>query len=212
MVRSNNDSVEHGCIICSLSRTVIDLNHLFGYYPGSKDDDFFGEVIMIKFIFSAITACVIAFSVVSCGGDQKVEKKNETQVIKQADQLAKTVNIDEHLAAALAGTEQSRTGRHDAIASLAKKDAQSGDPGQYVAAIEHIRTVYPNFYKDAATMEKTLYYGYLLDYLFQDSDPRSKLGWDTVAAIKYVYRGHEKVEDEAPQNRLKKIKMDLQRL
>lgn len=100
----------------------------------------------------------------------------------------------------------------DSIASRAKEAAQAGiTDEQRDEAVNFIAEHYPDFYADNETMERAMYYGYLLEYAYQD-DPNSiypYLGQDTYQAIKYVYRNVETVEDEATQLNLEQIEEEL---
>jgi len=69
-----------------------------------------------------------------------------------------------------------------------------------------------DFYGSAKEMEKYMWYGFLLDYKYDDSDPRSELGTDLTQAIKYVYRGHEKETDAGTKENLRQIDKDLSRI
>lgn len=97
----------------------------------------------------------------------------------------------------------------DKIALQARDDAKLIDDKKVQEAISFIRDTYPDYFTDNEIMEKTMYYGYLLDYAFEDSDPYAKLGVDTYQVVKYVYRNVETVEDEATQENLKQIKDSL---
>lgn len=164
----------------------------------------------------SLLCIALCFWVAGCGSDEK--PKEAPKPAAAAVEPAKPVkaakpgapaDIDKYLAEALAGKEQGSTARADAIAKLAKKDAAERAASQNTVAVDFIVATYPNFYADAATMEKAMYYGYLLDYSFGDGDPRSRVGYNTVKSIKYVYRGAEKATDDATQKNLKKIAKDL---
>ena len=64
----------------------------------------------------------------------------------------------------------------DYLSKVAKEDAKSTAVSDSVA-IDFIRNTYPNFYTDNATMEKAMYYGYLLEYRHQE-DERSCFSTD----------------------------------
>lgn len=100
----------------------------------------------------------------------------------------------------------------DKIALQAREDAKLIDDKKVQEAISFIRDTYPDYFTDNEIMEKTMYYGYLLDYAYEDSDPYAKLGVDTYQVVKYVYRGAESVEDEATQANLKQLKDSLDNL
>lgn len=100
----------------------------------------------------------------------------------------------------------------DKIALQARDDAKTINDDLTNEAITYIRDTYPNYFTDNETMEKTMYYGYLLDYAYDDSDPRSSLGTDTYQVVKYVYRGTEAVEDAPTQENLRQIEESLNEL
>ena len=98
----------------------------------------------------------------------------------------------------------------DEIARQAKADAQSVDEAKTNEAIAYIRNNYPNYFVDNETMEKTMYYGYLLEYAYKDTNiTYAELGMDAYQAVKYVYRNVESVEDNATQENLKQISEGL---
>lgn len=86
------------------------------------------------------------------------------------------------------GIEKNTSDMVDAICLLAKKDAASISEEKVEEAIAFIRKNHKALHKDDQTMECALYYGYLLDAAFDDSDARSRMGWETVKKVKYVYR------------------------
>ena len=49
----------------------------------------------------------------------------------------------------------------------------------------------------------------MLDYGYDDFDPKSELGVDTYQAIKYVYRGTETVDSDHAQANIYQIGKDL---
>lgn len=109
--------------------------------------------------------------------------------------------------------EAGTSAKVDEIAKKAKNDANSITNELKESAISFIRDNKENFYKDNETMEQAMYYGYLLEYAYENSDTNlAKLGQDVYQAIKYVYRGVETVEDEATQENLRQIEEDLQGL
>ncbi len=80
-------------------------------------------------------------------------------------------------------------------------------------AVKFLVDNYPNYFVDNETMEKTMYYGCYLDIGCRDDElPYSDLGTDAYQVIKYVYRGAEKIEDNATQENLKQIKESLEKL
>ena len=125
----------------------------------------------------------------------------------------KLTTIDQdYLQKAIAGTPKNTSEMVDKIASIAKNDSEKASNELLNEAIAFIRDNYPQYYDGAEEMELTMYYGYLLDYKFNDSDPRSKLGTDTYQAVKYVYRNVETVLDDATQENLRQIEKSLSKI
>lgn len=71
--------------------------------------------------------------------------------------------------------------------------------------VKTIKATTPNFYDDNSKMEKFMWYGYLLDYKYDDSSPLSKLGTSLVRAIKYVYRKEEKISDDSTWDNISQV-------
>lgn len=121
-------------------------------------------------------------------------------------------SIESYLSSEISTIEKGSNDIIDKIAFLAKNDSIIITDSHIKAAITYIKNTYPNFYDNTDTMEVSMYYGYLLDYCFDDSDPRSELGVDTYQSIKYVYRNIESKDDDSTQKNLQQIKKDLQKL
>lgn len=123
---------------------------------------------------------------------------------------------NQNIATITADTQKAETGtsaRIDEIAVQAKRDSNNINESIKSEAVSFIKNNRKNFYKDIETMEKAIYYGYLLEYAFEDSDKDlANLGQDVYQAIKYVYRGVENIEDEATQENLRQIEEDLQKI
>lgn len=82
-------------------------------------------------------------------------------------------------------------------------------------AVDFIVSTYPDFFTDNETMEKTMYYGFYLDYAYESSGVNNiyaNLGIDTYQVVKYVYRGVETVSDSATQSNLYQIQKSLAQL
>lgn len=101
----------------------------------------------------------------------------------------------------------------DEIAKKAKEDAENITSEKQKEALQHIKNNKSNFFKNNEVMEQSMYYGYLLEYAYKNSDKNyAKLGQDVYQAIKYVYRGIEKVEDSSTQENLQQIEKDLKQI
>lgn len=108
--------------------------------------------------------------------------------------------------------EKRTTAVVDKLASIAKNDALSLDEDDVKEIIDIIREHFSAYYDGEKCMELYMYYGYLLDYAFDDSDPRSSLGTNLVQAIKYVYREAESIDDDHTQENLKQIQKNLENI
>ena len=98
----------------------------------------------------------------------------------------------------------------DYIALTAKENAQTITEEQKTEAMQFLKDNYTNYYANNETMEKVMYYGYLLEYAYKDIDNSIfNLGQDANQAVKYVYRGTETVDDTATQENLKQVKQSL---
>lgn len=98
----------------------------------------------------------------------------------------------------------------DYIAKEAKKSAnKAATEEKRNEAIEYIYNNYPNYYTDNETMERTMYYGYYLEYAYAKNGSTNlyaNLGMDTYQSVKYVYRGTATIEETSIQENLKQIK------
>ena len=100
----------------------------------------------------------------------------------------------------------------DEIAMEAKKVASNMTDKQAQKIISKIKKAKHDFYDTNKKMEMYMWYGCLLDYKYDDGDPRSELGTDLVQAIKYVYRKAEKESDNATQENLNQIDESLSKI
>lgn len=122
------------------------------------------------------------------------------------------MSVESMIQSSLAGIEKNTTDALDKISQIAKDNAENATDEQINEAISAIRDNYPQYYDGPEQMELYMYYGYLLDFAFDDSDPRSELGMDACQAIKYVYRNVETVLDDATKENLNQIEKDLQNI
>ena len=104
----------------------------------------------------------------------------------------------------------------DSIARKAKKSAnQSASSEKRDDAITFIAEQYPNYFVDNETMEKTMYYGFYLEYAYSkngSTNTYANLGMDTYQAVKGVYRNVDKISDDIVQENLRQIKESLSEL
>lgn len=126
-----------------------------------------------------------------------------------ADPITKPVEVTNLLECPVFTAEKNSSDMVDQIASTAKEYANQLTDEQAAEIINIIREADHEFYNGPEEMEKFMWYGYLLDYKYDDSDVRSELGMDLYQAIKYVYRGAETVLDDATKENLNQIDESL---
>ena len=130
------------------------------------------------------------------------ESPGPQEPVKQAEAKEEPTKAPEPTAK----PESNTSAMVDSIISKARDDAASLTEEKAKEAFTAIYDSYPDFFTDNETMEKLMYYGALLEYGYEGkNDAFYNLGMDTVQAIKYVYRGVEKIEDEATQENLNQI-------
>lgn len=137
------------------------------------------------------------------------EQINNTEIDEEKIDL---IDIESMIQSELTGIEKNTNDSLNKVIEIARNDATTVTEAQINEAINVIRTNYPQYYNGPEQMELYMYYGYLLDFAFDDSDPRSELGMDLYQAMKYVYRGTETVLDTATRENLDQIEEDLQKI
>lgn len=154
-------------------------------------------------ILLSVILCICMFG---CGSEdpapepeQDASTTNEQEVIVSED----LTEVPKFTA------EQKTSEMVDQIGFTAKDYATNLTDSDSDKIIETIRNANHEFYNSTEEMEKYMWYGYLLDYKYDDSDPRSALGTDLVQAIKYVYRGAEGITDDATVENLHQLDKDL---
>lgn len=110
--------------------------------------------------------------------------------------------------------ELNTSAKVDALAREAKDSVAEGVTEEMRdEAVAFIVEHYPDYYGDNETMEQAMFYGFWLEYAY-DGDEGARnyynLGMDMEQAVKYVYRGAEKAEDEATKENLAQIKESLE--
>ena len=149
---------------------------------------------MKKAIYGLLVLSMI-FSVASCGTSDN-----------SADQAEQAQGQEQTLEFVLPDVERNSSDMVDAIESIGKEHAEIASDAYLQTAFEFIKDKYPDYYVDNDTMEKAIYYGRLPECAYKDTnDDLSSLGWKTVKAIKYVYRGIDTIEADATQINLENI-------
>lgn len=172
--------------------------------------------MVTSIITLALTVLILIAAAVS--GDDNTAETEQTEIATEIESIESEVATTEAEPTPETETvpEANTSAMVDYIAAEAKKSAnQAATEEKRDEAIEYISSHYPNYFADNETMEKTMYYGYYLEYAYMSDDPTNvyaNLGMDTYQAVKYVYRGTETVEDEHVQENLKQIAEILEAL
>lgn len=162
---------------------------------------------------------------------QKVLEENETKEqieaeIKTKTEVTEDVPVEKEETPIVDDrftikSEANTTAAVDELYYKAKEKAATATEDDLKEAIKFIRDNYNNYWIDNDIMQKTMYYGSLLECMTIDkakSNPKSNehiiydLGADTVQAVKYVYRNVDKIEDESTQSNLKQIQKSLDKI
>lgn len=164
---------------------------------------------MKKRILILLTLSLI-FSFTACGSNEN--EKLENSATDTEASISIDVDTDSLTTCPQFSAKENTSSMVDQIAFTAKENASYLTDEQASEIIEIIRNENPQFYDGTEEMEKFMWYGYLLDYKYEDSDPRSVLGADLCQAIKYVYRNTETVLDDSTKENLNQIEKDLSNL
>lgn len=159
---------------------------------------------------------VLMLSLVLCfafwGCDSGENNTNSTEATKETASAEPEIEVSDLLICPEFTAEKNSSAMVDQIALTAKGYANDLTDEQAEEIISSIRSADHNFYNGPEEMEKYMWYGYLLDYKYDDSDPRSILGSDLCQAIKYVYRNEGTVIDDSTRENLSQIDDDLANL
>lgn len=157
-----------------------------------------------------IGAVVVVLIVAAVGGNKGGDQTAGTSGTEPSVQSSTPAETDQPTAAE---PEANTSAKVDALARDAKDSVAEGVTDEKRdEAVAFIVEHYPNYYGDNETMEKAIFYGYWLEYAYADNKAArdyAELGMDMEQAVKYVYRGAEKAEDEATQENLAQIKESL---
>ena len=160
-----------------------------------------------------ILASILTLSFVGCTDkESQTEPENNQEETVTEEPQNTNIQIDDFMVCPKLSSEKNSTAAIDEIASIAKANANAMTDEQAATIIDAIKTADHKFYNGPEEMEKYMWYGYLLDYKYDDSDPRSELGTDLCQAIKYVSRNVETVLDDSTKELLHQIDETLQKI
>ena len=189
-----------------------------------------GRVKIIGIIVAVIIILAIIGSIGGNDGSQQVNNSQMTEAVSEteADQGADvqetttaaatdeqslsspdSIEVSDFTVCPSFTAEQGTTEMVDQISLVAQNNVGRMTDDDVSNIIKIISDADHKFYNNPEEMERFMWYGYLLDHKFDDSDPRSALGMDLYQAIKYVYRGVETIFDDATHENLSQIDVDL---
>lgn len=143
----------------------------------------------------------------------KNEDTSETTTTAQkSEQSSEEIIVEDFLTTPKFTAEKRTTEMVDQIESVAKENAKDMSEEDAEKIIAAIRDADHKFYKTDQDMEKFMWYGYLLEYKYDEADPKSLLGMDLCQAIKYVYRNADLVTDDSTHENLQQVDDDLERI
>lgn len=156
-----------------------------------------GDIVTLKAKFKRVTSYTLEFT------DTLFMKKSETTKTEQETDTDSEASEPEHNTSAYV----------DYIAAKAKADAENATEEDIQAAVNWLKKNTGNYFSGSENMEKTMYYGELLEYKYKDTgNELEKIGWQAFKTVKYVYRGAETVLDDATHNNLQELKDMLENL
>lgn len=137
------------------------------------------------------------------------EKTTEVSTTEKRISLDESKDINEYLSILTKGVKKNSNAMVDKIAAIAKEDAITAKEKDLANAVSYISDHFNNYFSNSETMEAVMYYGYLLDYSYDDNTPESALGTDVWQVVKYAYRGEK---DDSIDENLRQIQKDLDAL
>lgn len=94
------------------------------------------------------------------------------------------------------------------ITRQARDAANSATEHDISTAYEYIKANYTDCFKDNATMEQMMYYGWLLEYTYEGNTKKQDyytLGQDAEQLVKYVYRGADTADSDSTKASMEQI-------
>ena len=94
------------------------------------------------------------------------------------------------------------------ITRQARDAANTATENDISTAYEYIKANYTDCFKDNATMEQMMYYGWLLEYTYEGNTEKQDyytLGQDAEQLVKYVYRGADTTDSDSTKASMEQI-------
>ena len=115
-----------------------------------------------------VVAAVIILGIIgTVGGNSSYDSKTASSIESLKESETEIVQETAIESESASGPKPNSSGMVDYIAKEAKASANIGaSEEKREEAISFIRDNYPNYFSDNETMEKTMYYGYYLEYAY----------------------------------------------
>lgn len=98
------------------------------------------------------------------------------------------------------------------ITRQARDAANAATEHDISTAYEYIKANYTDCFKDNATMEQMMYYGWLLEYTYEGNTEKQDyytLGQDAEQLVKYVYRGTDTTDSDHSKSNIEQIRKSI---
>jgi len=156
----------------------------------------------MKKLFYSFMVLSLVFSFAACGGsNNSAEQPEQEQTQQQALEFV------------LPDAERNTTDMVDALIKLAKDNAEIASDADLEVAVNFINDNYPDYFSDNDSMEKTIYYGSLIEYKNKDIDEDMQaLGFYAVTSVKYVYRNIDTIDADDTKYHLGQLKNKLDKI
>lgn len=196
--------------------------------------------VVLVLLASMVTSCgdrekeeTLSSSLMTSSKAYNDQASNDSVVQSNSDTLSSSQAPEQEIEfgwdTSTSTTEEGTSARVDEVTLKGIRDAKQvskdGVEPLLNEAFNYLKTHVNNYYENNEIMEKSMYYGsFIYKYIEENSGAKNaadldnktkaeyEVGWNTVKAIKYVYRGVDKIEDECTQNALKDVKENLEKL
>lgn len=153
---------------------------------------------MRKRISIILSALFLAIVLTACGSTaEPADTKSSTpQTAVSSQQDGSAEHID-------------TSAQADSIARQARDAATENDIS---TAYEYIKSNYTDCFRDNATMEQMMYYGWLLEYKYvgnPEKEDYCNLGQDAEQLVKYVYRGTDTTDSDHSKSNIEQIRKSI---
>lgn len=156
---------------------------------------------MRKRISIILSALFLAIVLTACGSTaEPADTKSSTpQTAVSSQQDGSAEHID-------------TSAQADSIARQARDAANAATENDISTAYEYIKSNYTDCFRDNATMEQMMYYGWLLEYKYvgnPEKEDYCNLGQDAEQLVKYVYRGTDTTDSDHSKSNIEQIRKSI---